>query len=724
MRWLLNPLDALHGHLFAWVPVCLGLGIALYFAGLEEPQGSEYLWAAGAGVVLVVLWRFGPAGLRPLALGVALAILGLLAAGARAHLVAAPVLGFRYYGPVEGRVLLIDRSSSDQMRLTLDRVVLERMDPARTPQRVRLTVGGDQTHIRFEPGQVVMLTAFLSPPEGAVEPGGFDFQRMAWFMQLGAVGFSRSPVMALAPAATGGATLYFARLRQAISDAVRASFPDDAGGFVTAVLTNDTSGLSPEALLSLRSSSLAHILSISGLHMSLLAAFVFGTLRYGIALVPPLALRVSSKKIAAGVALVAAAFYFGLSGGAVATQRSFVMIAVMLVAVLVDRRAISVRTVAIAAVLILMTQPESLLQAGFQMSFAATLGLVAAFGALRDRPDWRMPGWLRPLSGVALASVVAGLATAPYGAAAFNKLSGYGLLANMAAEPVMAFVVMPGAVIAAVLSVVGLEWPVLWVMVQGARWILWVSDWISGLDGAVIGVVAPPALALPLITLGALFIVLIPYRARWAGLGPVAVALALWAGAERPAVLISENAALVGVMGPEGRAMSRGRGEKFTAQNWLENDGDLTIQADASTRPGFVDGPFGPVARVGTVDVLLIGGTQAEGGLQGPCQPNRILILTEARTADLPKGLPCRVIDRQELALRGAMAFWVGENTGEITMTGARDVAGQRMWTSAPRKDAGRDRAGAPPIVQAEPDVRIIPAAAPDQPGSRAMAAD
>ena len=678
-----DPLARLHGHLFPWLPVCLGLGIGLYFALHREPS-AMLLGAAAVGLAATVaIWRVGHPALRPFALAVALVALGLLLATLRAHLVQAPVLGFRYYGPVEGRVLLIDRSASDQLRLTLDRIVLERTSPARTPARVRITVGGDQPHIALEPGQRVMMTAFLSAPEGPVEPGGFDFQRMAWFLQLGAVGFSRSPVMALAPPDPGQVGLFFARARQSISDAVRARFPGDAGGFVAAILTNDTSGLSAEALASLRASNLAHVLSISGLHMSLLAAFVFAALRSGIALIPVVALRVSSKKIAALVALAASAAYFGLSGGAVATQRSFVMIAVMLVAVLVDRRAISLRTLAIAALIVLVLQPESLLQPGFQMSFAATAALVAAFGALRDAPDdhRRLPGWLRPVAALALASLVAGAATAPYGAAAFNKLSGYGLLANMLAEPMMALVVMPGAVIAALASLVGLADPVLWVMVQGARWILAVSDFVAGLGGAVVGVVKPPPLVLPFLTLGGLWLILIPLRARWAGLMPVALALALWAVAPRPALLIAGDGGVAGLMTPMGRALSATKGARFAATNWLEDDGDLTPLKLAQRRPGFAETADGMAFQLAGKPGLMVSADLTMDRIAALCGQVAVLIVGASEaTPDIgPVAGPCLSIDPARLRQMGAIALSPGG--GGLILTGTRQIQGARLWS-------------------------------------------
>ncbi len=687
MRRFADPLAGLHGHLFPWVPVFLGLGIGGYFLLRHEPGVAVLAPAGLVALILPGLWRFGPVTLRPVAMAVALLAFGLVLAAARAHLVAAPTLGFRYYGPVEGRLLLIDRSASDQLRLTLDRLVLERTAPDRTPERVRITVGGDQPHIRLEPGQRVMLTAFLAPPEGPVAPGGFDFQRMAWFLQLGAVGFSRSPVMAVEPPQPGQVELVFARARQAISDHVRQAFPDDAGGFVTAILTNDTSGLSREALDSLRASSLAHVLSISGLHMSLLAAFVFAALRSAIALVPVLALRVSSKKIAAAVALIAAAFYFGLSGGAVATQRSFVMIAVMLVAVLVNRRAISLRSIAIAALIVLVLQPESLLQPGFQMSFAATVALVAAFTAVRDRPEggWQMARWLRPVAALALASAVAGTATAPYGAAAFNKLSGYGLLANMLAEPVMALLVMPGAVIAAVLSLVGLADPVLWLMVQGARWILWVSDFVAGLQGAVVGVVSPQPFVLPLLTLGGLWLVLVPLGARWAGTVPVLVALVAWSLAERPALLVSGDGAIAGLMTDQGRAFSTIKGGKFIVTNWMEDDGDLTPLKEAGRRPGFELARDGLEFALGPKRGVVVAGETGADRLADLCRTADLLIIAARKDkAAVPTLDPgrCQRIDPESLRLTGPLAFSLSGD-GWVTRSVAQ-VQGQRLWTGKP----------------------------------------
>jgi competence protein ComEC len=212
----------------------------------------------------------------------------------RVQTVAAPILIEEFYGAVTGRIVEVDRSQAGALRITLDRVWLEEMPPDATPARVRLSLQGEQRWLDPVPGSVVMATAFLSPPQGPVEPGAFDFRRMAFFEGLGAVGYTRHPVLLWQEPAQGEARV--GRLRAFLSAAIRAEIEGDAGAFAAGVLTGDRSGLSREAVEALRDSSLAHLLAISGMNMAFLIAFVFALLRYGLALVPPLALRTRSKR--------------------------------------------------------------------------------------------------------------------------------------------------------------------------------------------------------------------------------------------------------------------------------------------------------------------------------------------------------------------------------------------------------------------------------------------
>ncbi|SLN16284.1 ComEC/Rec2 family competence protein [Roseisalinus antarcticus] len=667
-RGLSASLLSQRGQLFGWVPVGLGTGIGLYFALRVEPGAPAY--AALALVTLAGFWaarREGPV-LSCLGWAAMLVAGGLCLAGLRAHAVAEPVLGFRYYGAIEGRIVKIDRSASDAVRLTLDRVVLERMSRARTPTRVRVSLHGEQGFIAPVPGMVVILTGHLSPPSGPVEPGGFDFRRMSWFSGLGAVGYTRTPVLMLSGAEPDPA-LWIYRVRMALSAAMQDRMAGEAGAFAAAVTTGDRSAMPARTLEALRASNLAHLLAISGLHMGLLTGFLFALTRYGLALVPWVALRFNTKKAGAVLALLAGAGYLALSGGNVATERAFIMVGVMLVAVLFDRRALTLRAVAVAAVIVLIRRPEELTGPGFQMSFAATTALVAVFGGLRGVRIG--PRWLQPVISVVLSSLIAGLATAPFAAAHFNQVSHYGLVANVLSVPVMGAVVMPAAVLAAVLAPLGLAGIGLWVMELGLRWILAVAKTVSGWEGAISHVVAPGDGVLPLLAIGALWVILWRGRLRWGGLAPLCLAAALWSQAERPALLVADTGGLVGVMTPEGRALSKPKGDGFSAEIWLENDGAPMAQ-DAAHDLGAIR--RGDLADVGPLRVLHVTGKRALAAVEG-CGGADILVTNVDETGERP----CVMLDLLALRAAGAVAGHV-EGAG-LRLVTSRGTTGHRLWT-------------------------------------------
>ncbi len=674
-RGVIAMIDGLHaqrGHLFPWAPVCVAAGIGGYFSLLSEPTPTALLVAVAISLLLVVAGRWlGSLG-APVAWGIALALLGFSLAGARAHLVSAPLLDFRYYGAVEGRIVGIDRSASDAMRLTLDRVVLERMAPESIPERVRISLLGDRAFDPL-PGSVIMTTAHLSPPNGPVEPGGFDFRRNAWFQEIGGVGYTRVPVLYLEKP-DSAMPIFSARM--ALASHVRALLPGETGAFAAAVMTGDRSGMGQATLQALRDSNLAHLLAISGLHMGLLAGVVFSALRLIFLLIPALALRLPIKKIAALGALAGGAGYLALSGGNVATQRAFIMVAVALVAILLDRRALSLRAVAMAALIILALWPEELLGPGFQMSFAATAALVAVFALLRDAPTtWRAPRWLAPVLAVLLSSFVAGAATAPIGMAHFNQSSHFGLLANLVSVPLMGLVVMPMVVVCVVLLPFGLEWIALWPMKLGLDWILAVANEVASWENAVGHVKAPGPWVLPVLVFGAIFVMLWQGRPRWLGLVAMAGAAIMWHQSERPLVLISDDGALVGVMTDAGRALSRPSGAGFVARNWLENDGGDPLQENAFllwVGARSTEAETFELERSG-LRLRHVQGKRAREGFVG-CDANEIVVAN----TDLPDDLPCITFDAERLRLSGATSL-IADSSGLRLIT-ARERAGNRLW--------------------------------------------
>lgn len=674
--WPLEWLLAARGQLFVWVPVFMGIGIGLWFALPFEPNTGHYAAVLALGMAsAAAIWR-GPDLGRPIFMSALCLAMGFGAAGLRGAFVAAPMLEFRYYGPVQGRVVQIDRSQSDALRITLDRVILGDVAPARTPKTVRISLF--DTPAAPEMGAVVMLTAHLSAPEGPTEPGTFDFRRMAYFMGLGAVGYTRSPVL-LWDAPQAGQQ-WVDRLRSRIAEAMNAAMPSQAGAFATGAMTGDRSAITQDTVAALRDSNLAHLLAISGMNLAFLAGFVFMLIRYGVALVPRAALRVNAKKIAAVVALGVALFYWLLSGANVSTTRAMLMISVMLGAVLLDRRGISMRAVAISAIVLLLVQPESLLDPGFQLSFAATAALVGGYGAL-DRAilRGRAPRWTMPIYALVLTSVVAGLATAPYAGAHFNRFTDYGLVANLATSWMMS-VLMAGGVIAALLSPFGAQAPAMWLMERAGDWILFVAHWVAGLEGAVTAIPAPSAAVLPLISLGGLWVLVWQGQRRLLGLPVLALAFGLWAATPRPDLLISADGRVAGVMQGGARALSHAKGAGFAVKTWLENDGDLALQQDGAARAGFSGPKDARAFAIGPYRAVLLSGKGVAGAYPAACAGHDIVILPAAFDPALlgPLDGPCLRLDRSVLDQTGVLAGNLQD--GKLILTPTHAV--QRQWSA------------------------------------------
>ena len=665
-----QDLLAQRGHLFPWVPVFLGLGVGWYFALRQEPgPGLRLALLVCAALLFLGAWRAGRRGmvLQAGLLAMALVSTGLSLAAWRAEQVAAPVLGYRYYGPVEGRIIGMDRSASDALRLTLDQVRLDRMAPSRTPARVRISLHGD-AGTTPRPGQRVMTTGHLSPPGGPVEPGGFDFRRHAWFQGLGGVGYTRVPLLEVAPPEPGATRIF--RARMWLSAAFRQGLPGETGAFAAAITAGDRSGMGQETIQALRVANLAHLLAISGLHMGLLTGFVFLALRRLLALSERLTLHLPVRSIAAAGALAVAVVYLGLSGGSIATERAFVMAAVVLVAAMALRRALTLRAVALAALVVLGLRPEALLSPGFQMSFAATLALVWIFALMAPKDGqgkgWPGKGWRGRVLTLIISSAVAGAATAPVAAAQFNQVAHYGLLANLLSVPVMGTLVMPAALVSVLLMPLGLEALPMTVMGWGLDWILAVARFTSGLEGARGTVPTPPPAVLPMLCLGGLFVILWVGRARWLGALPILLALVLWQGTTRPDILIAETGGLVGIMTPEGRALSRERSESFTARVWLENDGDKALQIEAAAR-----WPQKTEIRHAT-------GKGAAGAVS-PCGKGDILVLN-VEAALATGASDCEIYDPARLRRTGAVAFY--REGVELRKVTARSLGGNRYWNT------------------------------------------
>ncbi|TVR99805.1 MAG: ComEC family competence protein [Rhodospirillales bacterium] len=678
-RWLL------------WVPVGIGAGIGAYFALPGEPPlwlGPTLLALSLSGIMAARArgdrWQLVTvAALMPAAVVLA----GFAAAQLRTAAVAAPVLE-RRIGPVDiaGRIVAVEVLPS-AWRLTLNDVSVARLAPERTPHAVRVRVQGAQP--AFRPGDRVTLRGVLMPPPPPSAPGAFDFQRQSYFRGLGGVGFAYGGVTVTEPRLDpAGFAMALERARQRVGDRIRAHLEGATAAVAVALLTGERGGIPPPVMADIRESGLAHLLAISGLHVGLVAGLVFGVVRGGLALVSRVALRFPIKKWAAVAAAVAAIGYAALAGWPIPTQRALLMIGLVLLAVVLDRRGLSMRSVAWAATVILLLTPESLLSASFQLSFAAVVALIAVYEGVRD---WRRrhrreaPSWperlLLYLGGVALTTVVASAATAPFAVFHFHYLAGYGLAANMVAVPVTAFWVMPMAVAALVLMPLGLEAVPLSVMAVGIDVVMAVAEAVAGWPGAVMRLPAVPLAGLVATVVGGLWLCL--WRARWRYLGVACIIAGVASlGAVRPPdLLIDGDAALLALRTADGGLlMSSHRTNRFARDVWLhraglaESGGTWPLQGGNSADGALACDPLGCVWRQQGRVVAIAWGAEA---LAEDCRSADVVV--SAVPIRMPCPGPIRTIDRFDLWRNGAHAVWLEGAAVRVDSVGARQ--GRRPWS-------------------------------------------
>jgi competence protein ComEC len=693
---------------FVWLPVALGCGIAAYFSLGFEPATWAAVALAAMALGLVVASR--PAGLFYVAaLAFLAASLGFAGAKARTEWTRAPMLAYEMRrADVTGVVELIEPRPTRGERLTIRVTEIKGLAAEKRPLRIRVRVMTKREGLK--PGDRIRLRATLRPPSGPALPGGYDFARWSWFQGLGATGYAIQAPEILAPASPDEqspqqvARDWLERLRQHIAERIRAVVPGETGAIAVSLITGERGGITEETNDAYRDSGLVHILSISGLHMVIMAGSVYAVVRILLAAVPSIALRFSTKKWAAAAALVGAGGYLAISAPSIATLRAFLMIAIMFVAVMLDRQALAMRNVALAALFILALFPESLLDPGFQMSFAAVVSLIAAYELVRDRTEEQeRGGWLRPaaffLGGIVLSTVVASISVAPIGAYHFHRSQQYALLANLIAVPICNLIVMPAALLTLVLMPLGIEALPLAVMAQGIDVMTGTAQWVAALPGAVVSIPAISELSFALMIAGGLWLTL--WQTRWRALGLVAIGAGVLSagGGDKPDILAGRGGELVAVRGSDGRLAATGsRSGNFELARWLQHDGDGRKPPDVLKSRSFrCDG----TGCTTTAKGLRVAVTRHPAAIAEDCTKSEIVI-TEPRP---PRGctVPLAVIDRWTLRRDGTHAIYLEQDEGSRKARIARietvaATRGTRPWTGSDRSW----HSGAPSPVEEE----------------------
>ncbi len=699
------------GRLLPWVPVAFGTGIAFYFAAEHEPVLPVAAIVAIALGLLAVL-------LRRRRVFAALVLLAAVAAGfvtatwktARiAHgVLARPMFSVALTGFVETRDI---REKTD--RFVLRVVSMESPRDNTKLERVRLSV---KKGTAPDVGSFVELKARLMPPLGPQRPGSYDFGRDLYFQGIGASGFVMGAVKTREPPAAGGLALRYAAFMQGLRDAIdariRTTLDGDQRAIATALLTGRRDAITTPVNDAMFISGLGHVLSISGYHMAVVAGVVFFTVRALLALSQTAALHWPVKKLAALAAMLGATAYCIFSGADVATERSLIMTLVMLGAILVDRPALSMRNLALSAIIVLLREPEALLGPSFQMSFAATLGLVAlvqiGLPNLLASPDHsvtaRVALWGgRELMVLMLASLVAGLATTPYAAFHFHRVTPYGLLANLAAMPVVSAVVMPAGLLGLVAMPFGFD-GVFWaIMGFGIDWMILVTQWVAALPGAVGRMAAFGTGPMIAASAGIILLGLLRTPLRWSGAVLLVVA-SVWAvRVPQPDVLVSADGRNIAVRGGDGRLhLMHSAKDAFLVKEWLAADADARAATDASLGEGVSCDPSGCVTQAAGGGFVALA-TRPEA-LADDCE--RAVLIVTARPA--PQGCAAAVIDAERLRRHGALVLRRTKDGFAIDAVKPGGV--DRPWSPALPGDGESETTLRTPATASRPAVDATPA--------------
>lgn len=580
-RWLEREREQLP----LWIPVALGAGVTAWFVLPTRGAWLGFALAAASLALIAALLRGGGRLPRMLAVVTALAALGCVLMWSRAERVAAPVLARPIVTQVLGRVTRIEPlPARRRTRLTLSVAATPGV-----PARVRVNVPDAALPPGLTSGARIALRARLMPPAPAAVPGSYDFARVAWFAGIGATGTALGPVTRIESAAGGSGDL-----RRRLSAHIQSRLEGSAGGISSALATGDRGAIGDADAEAMRASGLAHLLSVSGLHVTAVTGAAMLVVLRLLALSPVLALRWRLPIVAAGAGAIAAIGYTWLTGGEVPTIRACAAALLVLVALSLGREAITLRLVAAGALFVLLLWPEALAGPSFQLSFAAVTAIVA----LHENP--RVRGWfarreegrgarlVRGLASLLLTGIAVEAALMPIALYHFHKAGLYGALANILAIPLTTFVIMPAEALALLLDLAGLGAPVWWLVGQALALLLRLAHATATAPGAVAALPAMPGGAFALIVAGGLWIALWRTRARLAGAVPLVAGFAWALATPAPDLLVTGDGRHVALRVADGRvALLRERTGDFTRAALAENSGagealaDLGAVADA-----------------------------------------------------------------------------------------------------------------------------------------------
>lgn len=659
------------GTLFMLLPVFAGTGAIFYFSLPAEPQLSAIL----SGLTVIIGCRAWAAA-RPmirLVLLLAIAVVaGMLFAKLETVRVNTRMLGSEVTTRIVGRVTTLTKDATGGWRLTVDVMSTTRPELRYGPDRIVISARALPRALKIGDGLAGLVR--LRPQSGPMRPGNYDFAFYNYYRGIGANGFLLGKAEMVSVSADSGPTaallMTIANIRHQLTQRILRNIKGEPGDIAASLITGQRDGISDDTNNAMRLSGLSHILSISGFHMALVAATIIGSLRAVLALFPGFSARYPVKKFAAVIALIGSAFYLLLSGSDIAAQRSFVMLGVMLLAITVDRAAISMRNLAIAALITIAISPHEILGPSFQMSYSATAALICFYGwwSKRRGKDQRQKKihnylWLaivmkavNHISAIAMTSLVAGTASSIFAAYHFNNTAPFGLIGNALALPVISVFVMPFAVLGLLAMPFDLDWLPFTVMGHGIEAVIAIAKAVASHSPSGNLGMMPPATLL-LVSIGLAMIFVLSTRLRLCGM-PVLLAAAIFmARAQEPDIIIAEGGKLVALRTPDNRlAINRPSGSAFTLNNWQQGYGTsgLVKPFNAGTRPEETQFECkGKLCIAREQGGMVVAYTDDPGQKLAACSEGDIAILAFATGEAACSDKNVLVITQRDLALSG-----------------------------------------------------------------------
>jgi competence protein ComEC len=595
-----------------WLPVLVAIGIAWYFGLSVEPQLSHVLIYFGVPCAIGVMAWIGITRHvfhNRISFGIACALIiyglvcvGFIAGFTRTQLLQTNMItddiGARMITGIISHVDHNQDTNTDIFKLNV--ISIDKMDAQDIPSSIR--VSSRLKNVELKMGAKIQALIVLQPFKKPVSIHAYDFRRHYYFQGIGGMGLLLKPPVLLAHSQDSiGLTLI--DWREKLRLKIEQILPTRSAGIVTALMTGERAKIDDTDWDYLRASGLAHIISISGLHVAMVATSIFFVVRLLLALIPFLALNFSIKKIAAFVALIGCILYVGFVVPTVPTTRSLLMTGVALIAILLDRSPFSLRLVSLSALAILIVLPESLWSASFQLSFAAVTLLVVMAELTRDHwNEWRKDaGFIRKIlifigSSVAT-TIVATIATAPYSSFHFGQIANYSVIANGLSIPLAGIIIMPMLIISFLALPFHLEfWP-LKLMGWGVDRMLDVAEYVAKLPNAVTLTPSWPFESLLFITIGGLLFCLIDGRARAVAIIPLFMAGFFIFNDAKQYLFISPEHKIIMVRDDQNNiAVSSLRRDKYVREEWLK---DLGLMPDAPVTQFPKEG----VVKVGEIDV-------------------------------------------------------------------------------------------------------------------------